>query len=240
MKLLRATLWIYATALRRSWECAAKNWIVSFAPVVYGLIFSLAVTLVAPLGIIGGLLLGLVSQACLSSGLYLVKNIVDSGKATFNDFLNGFTVYLWELIGIAFILWIPMRLAAMVLASVPNGGLIYFLLQVSLYTLLNPVPEFIYQTRVSNLELIGASYNFIVDNWIEWLAPNFILTVAGYALLKALEVVVIGLPGFLQSLIVSFAFGLGLTYFMAFRGFLFAELHGTTRRSRIYRFDARA
>ncbi|MBI1996767.1 MAG: hypothetical protein HYU31_04920 [Deltaproteobacteria bacterium] len=240
MKLLRATLWIYAGALRRSWECAAKNWIVSFAPVVYGLIFSLAATLALPLGIIGGLLLGLVSQACLSSGLYLVKNIVDSGKATFNDFLNGFTVYLWELIGIAFILWIPMRLAAMVLASVPNGGLIYFLIQIGLYVLLNPVPEFIYQTRVSNIELIGASYNFIVDNWIEWLAPNFILTVAGYALLNLLDVMVIGLPGFLQSLIVAFAFGLCLTYFMALRGFLFAELHGTSRRSRIYRFDARA
>ena len=94
MKLLRATFWIYTTALRRSWECVAKNWIVSFAPVGYGLIFSLAVTLVAPLGLIGGLLIGLVSQACLSSGLYLVKNVVDSGKATFNDFLNGFTVNL--------------------------------------------------------------------------------------------------------------------------------------------------
>ena len=239
MKLLRATLWIYSTALRRSWECVASNWVVSFAPVGYGLIFSLAVTLVAPLGIIGGLLLGLVSQACISSGLYLVKNIVDSGKATFNDFLNGFTVYLWELIGIAFILWIPMRLAATVLASVPNGDVIYLLIRVGLYILLNPVPEFIYQTRVSNLELIGASYNFIVENWLEWLVPNIILTVAGYALLILLDAIVIGLPDFVQSLIVSFAFGLCLTYFMAFRGFLFAELHGTTRRSRIYRFDAR-
>jgi hypothetical protein len=26
---------------------------------------------------------------------------------------------------------------------------------------------------------------------------------------------------------------------MTFRGFLFAELHGTTRRSRIYRYKAR-
>ena len=239
MKLLRATLWIYATALRRSWECAAKNWIVSFAPVGYGLIFSLAVTLALPLGIIGGLLLGVVSQACISSGLYLIKNIVDSGKASFNDFLNGFTAYLWELLTIAFILWIPLRIVSMTLATVPNGGMIYFMLQVGLYTILNPVPEFIYQTRVSGIELIGASYNFIVENWLEWLAPNFILTVAGYVLLKLLDAVVIGLPGFVQSLIVSFAFGLCLTYFMAFRGFLFAELHGTTRRSRIYRFDAR-
>ena len=240
MKLLRATLWIYATALRRSWECVAKNWIVSFAPVGYGLIFSLAVTLVAPLGIVGGLLLGLVSQACLSSGLNLVRHMVESGRATFNDFLTGFTVYLWELLAIAFILWIPMRLAASVLVSVPNGRLIYFLIQIALYILLNPVPEFIYQTRVSGVELIGASYNFTVENWLEWLAPNVILTAIGYELLMLLDAMVIGLPGFLQSLIVAFAFGLCLTYFMAFRGFLFAELHGTSRRSRIYRFDARA
>jgi hypothetical protein len=240
MKLLRATLWIYATALRRSWECVASNWVVSFAPLAYGLIISVAGTLAAPLGIIGGLLLGLVSQACVSSGLYLVRHMVESGRATFNDFLNGFTVYLWELIGIAFVLWIPMRLAAMALASVPNGGLIYFLIQIGLYILLNPVPEFIYQTRVSGLELIGASYNFIVENWIEWLAPNIMLALAGFQLLNLLDVMVVGLPAFVQLLIVAFVFGLCLTYVMAFRGFLFAELHGTTRRSRIYRFDARA
>jgi hypothetical protein len=33
--------------------------------------------------------------------------------------------------------------------------------------------------------------------------------------------------------------GLCLTYFMTFRGFLFAQLYGTTRRSRIYRYKAR-
>jgi hypothetical protein len=32
--------------------------------------------------------------------------------------------------------------------------------------------------------------------------------------------------------------GLGLAYFMTFRGFLFAQLHGTTRRSRLYRYKA--
>lgn len=240
MKVLRATLWIYATALRRSAECAAKNWVVSFAPVAYGLIFSLALTLAAPLGIIGGFLIGLVSQACVSSGLYLVKNMVDSGRATFNDFLNGFTAYLWELLTIAFILWIPLRIVSMALATVPNGWLIYLLIQIALYVLLNPVPEFIYQTRVSGIELIGASYNFIVENWIEWLVPNLVLTAVGYVLLNLLDVMVLGLSDFVQSLIVSFAFGLCLTYFMAFRGFLFADLHGTTRRSRIYRFDARA
>jgi len=240
MKLLRATLWIYAAALRRSWQCAAGNWLVSFAPLAFGLLISLATTLAAPLGIVGGLIITLVSQACLSSGLYLIKNIVESGKTGFNDFLNGFMVYLWELIAISFILWIPLRLAATVLAGVPNSRLIYFMIQIALYVLLNPVPELIYQSRASGIELLGASYNFIVDNWIEWLLPNIILAVAGYWALNLLESALPEMQGFLHSLVISFAFGLLLAYVMVFRGFLFAELYGGTRRSRIYRFDARA
>ena len=117
MQTLQVTLWMYAVALKRSWECARKNLVVSFAPVAYGVILAIVVSLVAPLGIIGGLLFSLASQACVSSGLFLVKNMVDSDKADFNDFLNGFTVYIWELLGIAFILWIPLRLLAMALAT---------------------------------------------------------------------------------------------------------------------------
>jgi len=49
-----------------------------------------------------------------------------------------------------------------------------------------------------------------------------------------------GLPAFIQLFLYSFGLGLFLTYMMTFRGFLFAELHGTTRRSRIYRYKARS
>jgi hypothetical protein len=192
----------------------------------------------APLGILGGFVLGLAMQACLSSGLFLIKNMVESGKTDVQDFLRGFTVYIWELITISFILWIPMRVAAMVLAGVPNGGVIYFCIQIALYILLNPVPEFIYQTRTTGLELLGASYNFIVDNWIEWLLPNIILGVAGYWLVSQFGSLLYGLPAFVQLFLNAFALGLFLTYMMTFRGFLFAELHGSTRRSRLYRYKA--
>ena len=240
VKVIQVTLWIYAEALRRSWECVTRNWVVSFAPLVYGVGLSAVGFIVAPLGIIGGLLLGLASQACVSSGLYLIENMVRIGKANFDDFLKGFTVYLWELVQISFILWIPMRIASIGLASVPNGALIFFLIQVTLYILLNPVPEFIYQTRSSGIELLSASYNFIVENWIEWFFPNIILTLLGYLLFELLGILTFGLPGFLQLFLVVFGSGLFLTYFMVFRGFLFAELHGTTRRSRIYRYNARS
>ena len=239
MKIVQVTLWMYAVALRRSLEAVAKNWIVSFAPVAYGLIMSATVALVAPLGLIGGVILGLVSQACVSSALYLIENIVRIGKTNFDDFVKGFGVYLWELVRIAFILWIPLQVLAMALSGVPNGRLIYLFVQIVLYVVLNPVPEFIYQTRASGIELLGASYNFIVENWIEWFVPNIILTVLAYFLLRMLSVSAIGLPGFAQFFIVAFGLGLCLTYIMVFRGFLFAELHGSTRRGRAYRYDAR-
>ena len=240
MQIFQATLWLYARAFKRSLECVRRNWIVSFAPLAYGVGLTIVLSLVTPLGIVGGLLYSFARVACASSGLYLVKNMVESGKADFNDFLNGFTAYLWELMTLAFILWIPMRLAGEVLAASPNGALIFLLIKIGLYVLLNAVPELIYQTRTTGVELISSSYNFIVENWIEWLVPNILLLLAGYYLLGASAPLFLGLPAFLSLFLYSFLIGLGLTYLMSFRGFLFADLHGTTRRSRIYRYRARA
>lgn len=239
MKVLQVTLWMYTTALQRSWEAVRKNWVVSFAPALFGIILAVVVSLVAPLGIIGGFIYSFVSAACASSGLFLIKNLVESGKANFNDFLSGFTVYIWDVITISFILWLPMRVATMGLASVANGALIYFLLRLGLYILLNAVPELIYQSRTSGLELIGASYNFIVENWLEWLIPNLLFAVAGYFLLDRFQSLIFTLPAYLELFLTALFLGLGLAYLMTFRGFLFAELYGTTRRSRMYRYNAR-
>lgn len=240
MKLVQATLWIYQTAFQRALEAVQKNWVVSFAPLAYGAALSMVAPLVLPLGIIGGLLLALAIQACLSSGLYLIQNIIQMGRTNFDDFVKGFSVYFWELVRIAFIVWIPLRVTWLVLSGVPNGALIYAFIEIALYVFLNPVPEFIYQTRASGLELLSASYNFIAENWIEWFVPNIVLTMAAYALLHLLGALTAGLPAFLQFFLIAFVFGLCLTYIMVFRGFLFAELNGTNRRSRIYRYDARS
>ena len=240
MQLLQMTLWMYGMALKRAWECVRKNLVVSFAPLGYSLVLSAAAIVALPLGILGGFLLGLVAQACASSGLYLVKNMIDSGKTGLDDFVRGFTVYIWELITIAFMLWIPLRLADTALATVPNGALIYFCIEVALYILLNPVPELIYRSRTTGIELLSASYNFIVENWIEWLVPNIVLAAIGYTLLGQLDPMLFGWPYFVRLFLHWFALGLFLTYMMTFRGFLFIELHGSSRRSRIYRYRARS
>ena len=129
-----------------------------------------------------------------------------------------------------------MRVLAMALASTPNGGLLFALIQVAVYILLNPAPELIYQTRSSGIGVISDSYNFVVENWLEWFLPNIVLTLAGYCIFNILSAISIGLPGVVQIFIVAVGMGLCLSYFMIFRGFLFAELHGSTRRSRAYRY----
>src|SRR2546427_11080497 len=107
MQILQVTLWMYATALRRSLECLGRNWVVSFAPVVYGIGLSIIGTLVAPLGIIGGFFYLIARAACARSALFLIKKMVESGKTGVRGFFNGFKIFFLEGITIGFILLIP-------------------------------------------------------------------------------------------------------------------------------------
>ena len=240
MEQIKAIFWIYKTCLIRTVELVRNNLGIIFAPIAYGVLLSAATMLLAPLGIIGGIIMGVVLAACASSGLYLVENVVRMGKTSLQDFARGFSVYIWEILTIAFIFWIPMRLLAQFAFTTPNGPLLYLGVQILLYVIFNAVPELIYQGRVSGLALLSASYQFIVENWIEWLLPNLLVGLAGYMLRNLVYQLVAPMPFFLQYFLVEAAFGLFLTFLMIFRGLLFSELNGTTRRSRVYRYKARS
>ena len=240
MEQIKAIFWIYKNCLIRTVELVRGNLGIIFAPIAYGLVLSAAALLLAPLGFIGGMVLGVVLAACASSALYLIENVVRMGKASLQDFTRGFSVYIWEILTIAFIFWIPMRLLAQFAFTTPNGPLLYLGVQILLYVIFNAVPELIYQGRVSGLALLSASYQFIVENWIEWLLPNLLVGVAGYLLRNLIYDLVAPMPFFLQYFFVEAAFGLFLTFLMIFRGLLFSELNGTTRRSRVYRYKARS
>src|SRR5262249_42538088 len=240
MEQIKALVWIYKTCLIRTVELVRENLGIIFAPIAYGFVLSAAALLVAPLGFIGGGDFGWGFGACASSGLYLIENVVRMSKATFQDFTRGFTVYIWDVLTLAFIFWIPMRLLAQFAFTTPNGPLLYRGVLVLLYIIFNAVPEMIYQSRVSGLALLSASYQFIVENWVEWLLPNLLIGAAGYLLRPLVYQLVAPIPSFLQDFFVAAAFGLFLTFLMIFRGLLFGELNGTTRRSRVYRYKARS
>jgi len=240
MEIVLATLWIYRVAFRRTLELLSANLPVIFAPLAYSVILSLATWILAPLGFIGGIIVTALQAACASSALFVIENIVRMGKASVGDFIRGFSVYFGEILTIFFILWVPLLLLREVAASTPQGPTIVLCVQLLLYVILNPVPELIYQTRTSGIALLSASYEFIVENWVEWFVPNVAILIVGYWLLVWLDIPASYLPSFLYSFFLYSVFLLLLTFLMIFRGLVFSELNGTTRRSRAYRYRARS
>jgi len=239
MDLVKATLWIYRYALLQSLRLLKKNWRVIFAPLAYGTVLWMGGALLTPFGMIGGLLLVLISDACMSSGLHLIENIVKTGKASFQDGMRGFGVHLWEIVQISFILWVPLTLASRTLGSTPNGPLLLLFIQLLIYIFLNAVPELMYQSHASGIELLPASGRFILENWLEWLAPNLVVLAAGYLLVEGFLTIVQPLPSPVATFLVLSVSGGALMVLMIFRGILFAELDGTTRRSRVYRYKTK-
>ncbi len=235
---IKATLWVYRIAFKRSAGLVAQNWAVIFAPFAYSVFLSGAAAFLLPFAVVGWMLFLLAVDACLSSGLHVIENIINSRKANVNDFFKGFTVYLWEIVRISFILWIPLMLISSILAETPNGPIIYLFVRIALYIVLNAVPELMYQSRASGIELLGASYQFIIENWPEWFAPNILILLLGWAAIRMLDPLVTTFSAPVYVFVMVSFVGLILTFLMIFRGLLFSELNGSNRRSRVYRYKA--
>ena len=228
MSWLAATLAMYRTVLGRAAERMRANWYVFASLFVYAVVMRVAVELAVFLGFLGGFLVSLASAACMGSFLYLVEMVVRTGRVSRDDFLRGWGVYLLDVVGVAFVLWIFWALARPALSTLPQGPALLLGIELVLLVILNAVPELIYLGRCSSLELLAQSASFIGDNWIEW----FPMTVALALLVYAVgSLPVEGLLVWLQSAVVAL-----LVYFaMVARGLLFLELHGSSRRGRAFR-----
>jgi len=225
---LTITLALYRRTLRRAAELTLRNWPVLGSLFIYAAVMSAATVLAAALGIVGGFLLSLVWAACVGSFLSLVEMIVRSGRVTLDDFRRSAGVYLWDVVGVTFVIWIAFQLLTPALATIPQGRMLLLGLTLIVLVFFNAVPELIYLGRCSSLELLGESYAFIGENWIEW----FPLTVVLGALVLALDALPVA-PLLEWPKLAAVA--LLVYYTMVVRGLLFLELHGSTRRSRAFR-----
>ena len=228
MSWLTITLALYRRTLRRAAELTLRNWPVLGSLFIYAAVMSAATVLAAALGIVGGFLLSLVWAACVGSFLSLVEMIVRSGRVTLDDFRRSAGVYLWDVVGVTFVIWIAFQLLTPALATIPQGRMLLLGLTLIVLVFFNAVPELIYLGRCSSLELLGESYAFIGENWIEW----FPLTVVLGALVLALDALPVA-PLLEWPKLAAVA--LLVYYTMVVRGLLFLELHGSTRRSRAFR-----
>lgn len=228
MEWLAVTLALYAKVFRRAAELIGRNWPVLGTVFVYSAVLSATTIIAAPLGLAGGFLAGLVWAGCVGSFLFLVETMVRTTRVSMDDLRRSAGAYLGEVLGISFLVWIVSTLGATVLAGVPQGRAIFFAAELVALVLLNAVPELIYLGRSAALELVGASFAFVRENWVEWFPPTLAL-MAGVWGLSAPAL------GGLASWIQAAAIALLLYFGMVVRGLLFIELHGTSRRSRAFR-----
>jgi hypothetical protein len=91
---------------------------------------------------------------------------------TIGDAVESMGHYFWDVISVGFVLWIPTMLLDTSLRANPDSQFLVTACLLLVFILLNPAPEVIYLTRHdSPLDVLKRSYDFVLDNWIEWFLP---------------------------------------------------------------------
>ena len=170
---LSSTLRLYREAMRATGRSLIHGWIIIIALIAFAVAFWLAAGLARPLGIAGGFILGAVNALLIGSTLSLIEQAVKGVRQlTFRDILDSVGQYFWDVIGVGFVLWIPTMLLDTSLQSNPGSQVFVVAALLLVFILLNPAPEVIYQIRHdSPLDVLKSSYEFVLENWIEWFLP---------------------------------------------------------------------
>jgi hypothetical protein len=173
VELLSATLHVYRQALQATWRSLMRSWVTVAALIGFALLFVGAARIVGPLGMIGGVLLGLVNALLVGATLRLIEQSLSAARTIqLTDVTESFGHYFWDVIGVGFVLWLPMMALDMGTQANPYGGFLSSAVMLLLFILLNAAPEVIYQIRHdSPLDVFKASYEFVLEHWIEWFLP---------------------------------------------------------------------
>ena len=164
---------LYLQALKRTRRSLQRGWITILAVIGFGALFLLAVQIVGPLGIAGGFILGAVNALLVGATLSLIEQSITHARTlAIRDVFESLGHYFWDVIGVGFVLWLPLVALDMTVQTNPYGPLLSYAVLLLLFLLLNPAPEVIYQTRHdSPLDVLKSCYGFVLENWIEWFIP---------------------------------------------------------------------
>lgn len=267
MNLLTPLLALYRDALRSTGQSLRRGWIAMLALVGFAALFVGITRMAGPLGMAGGFILGAANALLVGATLHLIEQSLSGARTLqFQDILDSFGHYFWDVIGVGFVLWLPIMALDMGTQANPYGQFLSSACLVLLFILLNPAPEVIYQVRHdSPLDVFKTSYEFVLENWIEWFLPFGLLmlpVVLSPAGLREFVSVSSRLGrgaglDFFQLLILPFTvLGGWFSYLgfpadaywilailltppvamsiLLFRGHLFALLHGSSRRQRLF------
>ncbi len=230
----------------------ARAWPVMFSLVLYAGIVMVAGQLVAPLGIIGGFVLGMVLAACFSSYIHLISTAVAGSKVKLADLKQSFGARFWDVISVLFAFWVIDFALTKVVAppAGANAPIVIALFGLAMAVFFNPVPELLYQGQSRSFSLLMESGRFVSRHGLEWLLPNVLFAAALLAPLGLLRgpagLIVLNMSALLSAggsgsglgalfarapLYLQLPMLVFIHFVMVFRGLLFAELtQGGARR----------
>jgi hypothetical protein len=222
---------IYGQSFLNALASIGRNAWTLALPVALSFAFIALAALLAPLGMLGGILMSLARTAGCSIYCYFLSQLVAKSRFGIGDLKTSIGAYFWNWMNLFFVLWVVDFALSGFAKTNPQ-----LLIAINLMELivLNAAPEVIYQKGTSGgLETIQRSFAFLQESWIEWFVPNGLV-------LGAVAVVMLGTipPSFFPfaALTIPLVFGVLLHVVMVFRGFLFQELDGSTHRQRMYKF----
>lgn len=177
--ILAETLELYRNAFLKTGQSLTRGWMTMVAVVGFGFLLVLAAQIAAPLGMIGGFLLGAANALLVGATLSLIEQSITYARVlTLQDLRDSIGQYFWDVIGVGFVLWLPLMVLDMSLQTNPYGQLLSYAVLLLLFLLLNPAPEVIYQVRHdSPLDVFTTSYEFVLEHWIEWFFPFALILV---------------------------------------------------------------
>ncbi len=255
---LSTTLRLYATCGREAVSTARRSPLAVLFLAAAFLVYSLVGVVVAPLGLLGSLLLGLLQAFLVGWYLALVRHALHHRRPLTGGELRDRAGALFrETLSLLFLFSIGTMLLStgspmLPLVAVPAASVLF-----------NAAPEVLYQGRSHGLEILGDAWEFIRENGPEWLAVNAVIAVGfggvraaltGGADLSdgliALQLFgpwfgFLGLPawgtsgfGLVRGVVAGLFLGLLGHLVMLFRGALFLQLSSGNRRVRAFRARA--
>ncbi len=246
MDIIKDLIYINKSAFNKTIKSLSKNWIIIFTGIVYTIlnvaIFSLiSVFLTGFLSILSGIIVAIITAAFISNYLYLLFNIINYDRINMQIFKDGFKYYLWKIYGVLFIAYLG-RILLGILSNMLGGlaSALNIVIYLSILIVLNPLPETIYLKSYSSWESVLNTFEFMQENWLNWLLPNVIFHLVLYFITGNLITNVFTTHlsfnmVFSIKNIIIYLLGQGLfSFIMVYRGHLYKTLSGSTRRKRMF------
>ncbi len=246
MDILQDFLLINKQTMKKSISSLLSNLPIIFTGIVYVainiVIYRVVLTLfTGVLSIFAGIILAIFSASMISNYLYLLFNVINYNKITFQDFKDGFTYFLRKIYTIFFFAWIGSFLLDAVSGILgSNSYILSIIISISVLVILNALPETLYLKTIEPMDSIIYAFEFMKENWLNWLMPNVVLYAVLFLLTGSIVTDLFAthiFTGFSLNIISIAKYLLGqvlFSFLMIYRGHLYKLLSTSTRRKRMY------